>query len=108
MMTNSEVLIMASRRVFGTCLVLFAGAAMIVGVQVTQPLWHVYSPVAVVADDDNDEWVQQQEEQDAQDALNLQMMLQSQQAAEQQNEQAQEQFNQAQQQALMDEQQSSQ
>jgi hypothetical protein len=108
MMADSEVFIMASRRVLGTCLVFCAGAAMIVGVQVTQPLWHVHSHVAVVADDDNDDWVQQQEAQDAQDALNLQMMLQSQQAAEQQNEQAQEQFNQAQQQALMDEQQSSQ
>ena len=58
--------------------------------------------MVVLADDTDDDWVQEQEQ------LALQEMLQSEQAAEQQNEQAQQQFEQAQQQALMDEQQAGQ
>jgi hypothetical protein len=61
------------------------------------------------ATDDNNDWVQQQQEQDQlQEQLALQEMVQSEQAAEQQNEMAQQEAQQAEQQGMMVEQQANQ
>src|ERR1700738_1055387 len=68
----------------------------------------IASSYVVLADDTDDanDWAQQQEEQDQmQQQLALQEMLQSEQAAEQQNEMAQQQAQQAEQQGMMVEQQ---
>ena len=103
----------SSRRIINSRGVVLAGPALLAALAVAaiglqhraaQPLSHpvVSRSMVVLADDTDDDWVQEQEQ------LALQEMLQSQQAAEQQNEQAQQQFEQAQQQALMDEQQAGQ
>jgi hypothetical protein len=71
----------------------------------------IASSHVVLADatDDNNDWVQQQQEQDQlQEQLALQEMVQSEQAAEQQNEMAQQEAQQAEQQGMMVEQQANQ
>jgi hypothetical protein len=60
------------------------------------------------ATDDNNDWVQQQEQDQLQEQLALQEMVQSEQAAEQQNEMAQQEAQQAEQQGMMVEQQANQ